>query len=86
MSNPSNQCQHLQIASSPVGDVKICPECGVVHVAVQNLSLRLDLESFRALTYMLAQAQLNIEDQQTYNRNQFLASDLMNGIKNKKAH
>ncbi len=82
----ANTCQHLQIASSPVGDVKICPECGVVHVAIQNLSLRLELESFRALTYMLAQAQLNIEDQQTYSRNQFLASDLMNGIKNKKAH
>ncbi|MBC3917859.1 hypothetical protein H8L32_10275 [Undibacterium sp. CY18W] len=57
----SNSCQHLGLASSKVGEVMICPECGVVHLSLNHVSLRLDVEAFRVLAYMLAEAQLNIE-------------------------
>ena len=57
----SNSCQHLALASSKVGEVMICPECGVVHLSLNHVSLRFDVEAFRTLAYMLAEAQLNIE-------------------------
>ncbi len=57
----SNSCQHLGLASSKVGEVMICPECGVVHLSLNHVSLRFDIEAFRTLAYMLAEAQLNIE-------------------------
>lgn len=73
MTQQNNPCQHIQLATSPIGDVKYCADCGIVHLAVQNLSLRLETESFRALTYMLAQAQLNMEDHEHYSRHQYQA-------------
>ncbi|MCH8622658.1 hypothetical protein [Undibacterium sp. TS12] len=57
----SNSCQHLGLASSKVGEVMICPECGVVHLSLNHVSLRFDVDAFRTLAYMLAEAQLNIE-------------------------
>ncbi|MDP1977194.1 hypothetical protein [Undibacterium sp.] len=57
----ANSCQHLGLASSKVGEVMICPECGVVHLSLNHVSLRFDVEAFRVLAYMLAEAQLNIE-------------------------
>lgn len=57
----ANSCQHLGLASSKVGEVMICPECGVVHLSLNHVSLRFDVDAFRVLAYMLAEAQLNIE-------------------------
>ena len=74
MSQTSNPCQHMNLASSSIGDVKYCADCGIVHLAVQNLSLRLETETFRTLTYMLAQAQLNMEDHEHYSRHQYQAA------------
>jgi hypothetical protein len=57
----NNPCQHLSIAHSKVGEVMICPDCGVVHVALQSISMRFDLEAFTELATMLARAKATIE-------------------------
>lgn len=54
-------CQHLHVAHSHVGEVAICPDCGVVHIALQYFSMRFDLEAFQALAHMLASAQHRIQ-------------------------
>lgn len=62
--NPSHQnetCRHIQIAKSKLGEVMICPECGVVHMSLQSISLRLDVEAFAVLSSMVMQAQEVIE-------------------------
>ncbi len=62
--NPSHQnaaCRHIQIAHSKLGEVVICPECGVVHLNLQSISLRLEVEAFAVLSSMLVQAQEVLE-------------------------
>lgn len=54
-------CQHVHVAQSQVGGVAICPDCGVVHISLQYLSMRFDLEAFQALAQMLASAQNRIQ-------------------------
>lgn len=57
----SSNCQHALLARSPVGHVSVCPECGVVHLSLDCLSLRLELSAFQALAQMLSQAQRRLE-------------------------
>lgn len=54
-------CQHLAIAHSKVGDVMICADCGVVHLALQAISMRFDMDAFSELSRMLGRAQTAIE-------------------------
>lgn len=54
-------CQHLAIAHSKVGDVMICADCGVVHLALQSISMRFDMEAFSELSHMLTRAQGTID-------------------------
>lgn len=60
-SSQSNPCKHVGLAHSRVGEVSMCPDCGVVHISLQYFSVRFDLEAFRALTQMLTTAQARIE-------------------------
>ncbi len=53
-------CQHLSIAQSKVGEVMVCPECGVVHLALQSISMRFDLEAPNELATMIGQAKATI--------------------------
>ncbi len=46
-------CQHVCIAHSRAGDVAICPDCGVVHVSLQYMTLRFDRPGFTALQQLL---------------------------------
>ncbi|MBC3833267.1 hypothetical protein H8K33_17285 [Undibacterium amnicola] len=62
----NNACQHLSIANSKIGEIMICPECGVVHLSLQSISLRLDLTAFAELSKMVAQAQTTIEHAQNF--------------------
>lgn len=54
-------CQHVRLARSGVGEICICPDCGVVHVALQYFTMRFELEAFRALQTMFSEAQNKIE-------------------------
>jgi hypothetical protein len=59
-STTNSACQHLSIAQSKIGEVMVCPECGVVHLALQSISMRFDLEAFNELATMIGQAKATI--------------------------
>lgn len=54
-------CHQVSIANSKLGEVIICPECGVVHLSLQSISIRLDVDAFADLAQMVTQAQTIIE-------------------------
>ena len=58
----SSSCQHLGIAHSDVGNVVLCPECGVVRISMEHMSIRLLPEVFRSLAHMLNVAQARIDN------------------------
>jgi hypothetical protein len=58
---PTPECNHICIGHSEIGEVAICPDCGVVHVRLQYFSMRFELPAFRLLSHMLAGAQERIE-------------------------
>lgn len=60
-SHASPSCNHVCIAQSGVGDVAICPDCGVVHVNLNYFSMRFEVNTFRMVAQMLAQAQNRID-------------------------
>lgn len=53
----SSSCQHAMLARSPVGHVSVCPDCGVVHLALDCVSVRLEVGAFLAMVEMVSQAQ-----------------------------
>lgn len=53
-------CHHVRLAQSGVGEICYCPDCGVVHVALQYFTMRFELEAFKALQTMLSEAQHKI--------------------------
>jgi hypothetical protein len=60
--DPKNHpCTHIGLAHSSIGKVVVCQECGVVHLDLQFMSLRLNLEAFQELAHMLAGAQIHLE-------------------------
>jgi hypothetical protein len=54
-------CQHLAIADSNIGQVSICPDCSVLHVALSHVSLRFTPDAFRALAEMVGAAQARLD-------------------------
>ena len=60
--NPqASSCQHVRLTHSQVGDVLMCPDCGVVHVFLRYFSVRFDLDAFQVLAQMLGKAQDKIQ-------------------------
>lgn len=60
-SHTSSSCQHALLARSPVGQVSVCPDCGVVHLSLDSISVRLEVSAFLALAEMLSQAQKRLQ-------------------------
>jgi hypothetical protein len=55
--NMANQpCTHEYLAKSQHGKVLICRDCGVVHLNLQNMSLRFDVEQFADLASLMTEA------------------------------
>lgn len=52
----SPACQHALLAQSPLGHVSVCPDCGVVHLSLNCVSVRLEVNDFKALAGMVSQA------------------------------
>jgi hypothetical protein len=69
-SKTQSACQHLNIANSQIGEVMICPDCGVVHVSMQSVSMRFELSAFAELAKMITQAQVTIEQAKVYTQEQ----------------
>ncbi|WP_187362413.1 MULTISPECIES: hypothetical protein [Massilia] len=59
--NPSEPCQHVTIADSTIGHVSICPECSVLHLSLNHVSVRFTPEAFRALSSMVGDAQARLD-------------------------
>ncbi|PRD65920.1 hypothetical protein C6P64_07425 [Malikia granosa] len=57
----SQACQHALLSRSPVGQVSVCPDCGVVHLSLDCLSVRLEEKAFQALAVMVMQAQQRLQ-------------------------
>ena len=53
----SSSCQHALLARSPLGHVTVCPDCAVVHLSLNCVSVRLEVEASAALAEMLNRAQ-----------------------------
>ncbi|MDQ5889299.1 MAG: hypothetical protein QG667_2594 [Pseudomonadota bacterium] len=64
MSEAESNCQHVVLAQSPLGAVSLCPECGVLHLAIHNLSLRFKPSAFAELTRLLNSAQAHLPAEQ----------------------
>ena len=59
--SPKNEaCPQVRIAQSRVGEVAVCQDCGVVHLSLQHVSLRLDVNDFMVLAQMLGRAHAEI--------------------------
>ena len=62
MAAPHPDCRCTELATGAAGKVFTCDACGTVHVALPQVALRLERSAFRDLVYLLARAQLAIED------------------------
>jgi len=60
-------CTHEYLAKSRNSTILICRECGVVHLNLQNLSLRLDIQQFSEFASMMALAAKNIKTEAEQN-------------------
>lgn len=60
----SSRCQHALLARSPVGHVSVCPDCGVVHLSLDCVSVRLEVGAFLAMAEMVSQAQKHLHGAQ----------------------
>ena len=49
-------CTHEYLAATEFGKAVICRECGIVHLNIQNLSLRLEVADFLGLADTLTEA------------------------------
>jgi len=49
-------CSHEHLTSTEFGQTIICRECGIVHLHVQHLSLRFNVENFLGLADTLSEA------------------------------
>lgn len=56
MSNEHQNCRMLPLASSHLGNVAVCPNCGVLTVTIQCVSIRFEAPAFDELARMLGQA------------------------------
>lgn len=60
-------CTHEYLAKSRNSKILICRECGVVHLHLQNLSVRLDVEQFSEFASTMALATKNIKTEAKQN-------------------
>ena len=56
-------CTNEYLAGSETGKVLMCRDCGVVHLHLQNVSMRFDVEQFTAFAIMMAEASKRMEDE-----------------------
>jgi len=61
MSTSDSDCRCIVLASGAAGQVTTCPECGTVHVAMPQMSLRLTRETFHGLASLVVRASLELD-------------------------
>jgi hypothetical protein len=61
MSKSYTQCSQQLIATSALGHITTCTDCGHVHLNLNAVTLRFDLDAFRDLVDMLGFAQHKLD-------------------------
>ncbi|AEG01744.1 DUF6686 family protein [Methylomonas methanica] len=62
-------CTHEYLAAGESGKVLMCRDCGVVHLHLQNISMRFEAEQFADLATLLTAAAKNMAKQPPENPN-----------------
>lgn len=52
----ASPCHHHTLAQSPVGRVTLCPDCSVVQLHMDAVTLRLAADDFETLAHMVLMA------------------------------
>ena len=52
----TSPCHHQTLAHSAMGRVTLCPDCGVVQLHMDSVSIRMEVESFETLAHMVLMA------------------------------
>jgi hypothetical protein len=61
-------CRHIELVRSQVAEVAMCPDCKVVHITLQHLTVRLTSDAFQELVWSVGKAQAIIDSQQIEDR------------------
>lgn len=64
----SQPCRHIELVRSQVAEVAMCPDCKVVHITLQHVTVRLTSDAFQELVWSVGQAQAIIDSQQADGR------------------
>lgn len=72
----SSNCQHAMLAHSPIGHVAVCADCGIVHLSINCVSVRLEIGAFLALVKMLTHAQQRLNSIEPKERPALAATQL----------
>ncbi len=57
-----HNCQHIRAQSNQLGNVTICTDCQVVHLALPTMCLKFDLQAFAVLSDLVRTAQVRIRN------------------------
>lgn len=60
----SQPCRHIELVRSQVAEVAMCPDCKVVHLTLQHVTVRLTSDAFQELVWSVGKAQAIIDGQQ----------------------
>lgn len=61
MTISDSACRCVVLASGTAGQVSTCPECGTIHIAMPQMSLRLTRETFRGLAQLVTSAHVELD-------------------------
>lgn len=53
-------CSCVSLADNEVGAIALCPQCGVVTMRLQYISLRFETEAFERVAALVEQAQMRL--------------------------
>jgi hypothetical protein len=71
----SQPCRHVELVRSQVAEVAMCPDCKVVHITLQHVTVRLTSDAFQELVWCVGKAQAIIDNQQEAGRQQGLQTE-----------
>ena len=72
----ASPCHHQTLAHSDMGRVTLCPDCGVVQLHMDAVSVRLEVEAFEALAHMVLMARWRLHSKEASRAAQLTAQTL----------
>lgn len=54
-------CRHIELVRSQIAEVAMCPDCKVVHITLQHVTIRLTSDAFQELVWSVGKAQSLID-------------------------